>query len=154
MRDKLEACACRLLDDPQDVEDAVQETFLKLWFIRDELDRYDSVEALALQIVKHLCINTLRSSHTQKEEPIGDDEYRIEGTDTPYSLLEQKDSIGRLMQIMDHLSRLQQTILRMKHVEGFEVSEIAALTGSTPGAIRVNLSRARNRIKDEYLRLQ
>lgn len=159
LRGKLEACARRLLDDPQDVEDAVQETFLKLWFIREELDQYDSVEALAVQITKHLCINKLRAFKIHNEEPICDepicdDEYKMESNDTPYSILERKDSVSQLMQIVDGLPKLQQTILKMKHVEGFEVSEIAALTGSTADAIRVSLSRARKKIKDEFLKIQ
>jgi RNA polymerase sigma factor (sigma-70 family) len=154
LRGKLEACARRLLDDPQDVEDAVQETFLKLWFIRDELDQYDSVEALAVQITKHLCINKLRAFKIHNEEPICDNEFKMESNDTPYSILERKDSVHQLMQIVDGLPKLQQTILKMKHVEGFEVSEIAALTGSTADAIRVSLSRARKKIKDEFLKIQ
>ena len=35
-----------------DAEDIVQETFLKLWQIREKLDGYNSVEALAVQVAK------------------------------------------------------------------------------------------------------
>ena len=44
------------------------------------------------------------------------------------------------MRLINKLPGLQQTILRMKHVDGFEVEEIARLTGSTPEAVRMNLS--------------
>jgi RNA polymerase sigma factor (sigma-70 family) len=154
LRGKLEACARRLLDDPQDVEDAVQETFLKLWFIREELDQYDSVEALAVQITKHLCINKLRAFKIHNEEPICDNEYQ--DGEQRYALFHSgaQGQRHQLMQIVDGLPKLQQTILKMKHVEGFEVSEIAALTGSTADAIRVSLSRARKKIKDEFLKIQ
>ena len=43
------------------------------------------------------------------------------------------------MRLINKLPGLQQTILRMKHVDGFEVEEIAGLTGSTPEAVRMNL---------------
>lgn len=40
----------------------------------------------------------------------------------------------------------------MRHVDGMEISEIAAVTGSTPNAIRVTLSRARQNVKELYLK--
>ena len=54
---------------------------------------------------------------------------------------------------MEQLPGLQQTILRMKHVDGFEVKEIAELTGSSPEAVRVNLSRARKKVKELFLKM-
>ena len=71
----------------------------------------------------------------------------------PYIALEQKDSVSRVMHIMEQLPGLQQTILRMKHVDGFEVKEIAELTGSTPEAVRVNLSRARKKVRELFLKM-
>lgn len=151
LRGKLSGCARRLLDDPQDVEDIVQEVFLKLWYIREELERYDSVEALAVQITKHLCLNRLRSFQYRQEKL--SDSAIITADDNPYTALEQKDSVSHVMGIMEQLPGLQQTILRMKHVDGFEVKEIAELTGSTPEAVRVNLSRARKRVKELFLKM-
>lgn len=151
LRGKLSGCACRLLDDPQDVEDVVQEVFLKMWYIREELDRYESVEALAVQITKHLCLNRLRAFRYRQEKL--SDSAVITADDNPYVALEQKDSVSQVMHIMELLPGLQQTILRMKHVDGFEVKEIAELTGSSPEAVRVNLSRARKKVKELFLKM-
>ena len=142
LRGKLSGCARRLLDDPQEVEDVVQEVFLKMWYIRDELERYDSVEALAVQITKHLCLNRLRAFQYRPEKLSGS--AMLAADDDPYIALEQKDSVSQVM---------QQTILRMKHVDGFEVKEIAELTGSTPEAVRMNLSRARKKVRDLFLQM-
>ena len=151
LRGKLSGCARRLLDDPQDVEDVVQEVFLKMWYIRDELERYDSVEALAVQITKHLCLNRLRAFQHRPEQLPGPAMLAADGD--PYVMLEQKDSVSQVMHIMEQLPGLQQTILRMKHIDGFEVKEIAELTGSTPEAVRVNLSRACKKVRDLFLKM-
>ncbi len=92
LRGKLSGCARRLLDDPQDVEDVVQEVFLKMWYIRDELERYDSVEALAVQITKHLCLNRLRAFQYRPEQLPGPAMLAADGD--PYVMLEQKDSVS------------------------------------------------------------
>ena len=147
----MSGCARRLLNDPQDVEDVVQEVFLKMWYIREELDRYESVEALAVQITKHLCLNRLRAFRYRQEKL--SDSAVITADDNPYVALEQKDSVSQVMHIMELLPGLQQTILRMKHVDGFEVKEIAELTGSSPEAVRVNLSRARKKVKELFLKM-
>ena len=153
LRRKLEFIASRLLDNPQDAEDAVQEAFLKMWCIHDDLDSYDSVEALAVQITKHLCVNRLRTVQVHNEEPITEATTLVANVDDPYRTLEQKDSIDCVKHIMEQLPSLQQAVLRMKHVEGLEVKEIAELTGSTPGAVRVTLSRARKKVKELYLKM-
>ena len=38
LREKLFLYARRLLDNPEDAEDIMQEVFLKLWYMRGELD--------------------------------------------------------------------------------------------------------------------
>lgn len=152
LREKLWGCARRVLDNPQDVEDVVQEVFLKLWNIREELDRYDSVEALSVQITKNICLNKLRRIQTHTEVPLTDTTVRSCEAVTPYNALEQKDEMDRILFVLKQLPPLQQSILQMKHVDGLEVKEIAELTGSTPENVRVILSRARKRVKEIFLK--
>ena len=66
MRPALLRMAIRYLEDSDEAEDAVQDVLLKLWFLRDRLDQYRSVDALAIVITKHLCINRLRGTRIEK----------------------------------------------------------------------------------------
>ena len=56
----------------------------------------------------------------------------------------------QVMQIIDTLPTLQQTVMRLRHIEGMEMREIAALTGSSEVAVRKTLSRARQTIRERF----
>lgn len=61
MRPQLLQLAIRYLNNGDDAEDVVQDTLLKLWFLRDRLDDYRSVDSLASVITRHLAISCIRS---------------------------------------------------------------------------------------------
>ena len=128
LRERLQKYAERLLENNCDAEDIIQEVFLKLWSMRNELSNYVNVEALSVTITKHLCLNRLKDN-----QRIGDDLNGLVLIDenlSPAEQLEQKDNLTHVMCIIDRLPGLQQSILRMKHIDGLEIEEIAALTGS------------------------
>lgn len=54
------------------------------------------------------------------------------------------------MKVIEALPDLQQTILRLRHMEGMDSKEIAELTGSTEVAVRKALSRARQAVRDKF----
>ena len=58
--------------------------------------------------------------------------------------------IERMMKIIDTLPTMQQTILRMRHMQGMEFKDIARLVGSEESTVRKALSRARMAVKDKY----
>ena len=152
LKRELLSYAKRFLKNGGDSEDLVQEVFLKMWCIRDELYRYNKIAALSVRITRNLCLNRLKRSRTT-----GDDINKmvVESEElSPYKELEQKSEMGILMKILDRLPDMQQMIIRMKHIEGFEVEEIAEITGSSPDAVRKNLSRGRQRIKEMFLNIQ
>ena len=109
LREKLFLYARRLLDNPEDAEDIMQEVFLKLWYMRGELDYYNNVMALSVQITKHLCLNRMKVR--ERTEGEAGEQFFICDASTPY-------------------------------------------TGSTPEAVRMNLSRARKRVRDQFFKMQ
>jgi RNA polymerase sigma-70 factor (ECF subfamily) len=152
LRAQLLFYAQRLVGDLEDAEDVIQEVFLKLWYMRDELGDYTSVPALSVQITKRLCLNHIKGRQRRQEgldimEPASD-------LPTPDAQMEQKDSVAQVMRIIDCLPGLQQSILRMRHIDGMDVEGIAELTGSTPEAVRMNLSRARKKVKEMFFKMQ
>ena len=57
---RLYRMAFRLMNNREEAEDIVQEVYVKLWGIRNELNSYNSIEALAVRITRNLCLDKLR----------------------------------------------------------------------------------------------
>ena len=141
----------RYVSDEADAEDIVQEVVLKLWVMHDRLEEYRSMEALAVVMARRMSLNHLRSATV----PICE----AKPADATTALTPEADLIGRedeerAQRLIDALPDAQQTVLRMKHQEGMEVAEIARLTGSSPEAVRQNLSRARRNILRHFVNIQ
>lgn len=152
LRGKLLNYARKLTDDSSDAEDVVQEVMLKLWNIRQKLEEYNSIEALAVRITHNLCMDMWRNKRTDQvsldQVPV------VSQTVNPERVLEGNDEIRLMREIISSLPTLQQTIIRMKDIEEYETEEIAQITGCSSESIRSNLSRARKKVRDIYLKIK
>jgi len=70
----------------------------------------------------------------------------------PLEQIEANDNTKLLIQIIDQLPDLQRMIIRLKDIEGYEINDIATLTHASPDAIRMNLSRARKKVKELFIK--
>ncbi len=135
--------------DTGDAEDAVQEALLKLWFFRDRLSQYESVDAPAMVIVRRVSLNMLRSrgrSLTVSSSGSLPEFESFSSSDAPGEYLSDE-----LTAAIDSLPSTEQAVLRLRHIDEMEIEDIAALTDSTPGAVRTALSRARRKVRDRFL---
>jgi RNA polymerase sigma-70 factor (ECF subfamily) len=151
LREKLLNISLKLLDEKADAEDVVQEVFLRLWYIRDKLDEYKSVEALAVTVTKNLVLDMLKT-----RKPVVEASglwMHDSGEKSPAEWLEQQDAVACIRRLIKQLPSLQQAIIQMKDVEGYELQEIAEITGSRVDAVRTNLSRARKKIREQFMAL-
>ena len=124
-------------------EDIVQDCLLKIWMMREDLSI--PLDALAVTITRNLCIDHLRQQHLTSLP-----ENQITGISDIKDC--DEEPIERMMSIVHTLPDMQQTVLRLRHIEGREMAEIAQLTGSTETAVRKALSRARLAVKKQYSR--
>ena len=154
LRDKLIAYTLKLAREQVDAEDIVQDVFLKLWTLRDKLDNYQSVEALALTITKNKVFDELKRHHAESFENFSPTILNDYSTNqNPESIAEQNDTTKHIKKFIEELPTLQQTIIRMKDIEGYELSEIAEITGTQVEAVRVNLSRARKKVREQLINI-
>ena len=70
-----------------------------------------------------------------------------------HSNFEFSEAASLVKQLINQLPELQKNIMYLRDIEQLEYGEIAELTGLQINAIRVNLSRARKKVRDEYLKM-
>jgi RNA polymerase sigma-70 factor (ECF subfamily) len=75
-----------------------------------------------------------------------------ESSDTDH--LEINETAGLIKRIITGLPDIQRTIIHLRDIEQLEYDEIAEATELNVNAIRVNLSRARKKVRDEILKIQ
>lgn len=154
-KDKLFRVSLALLGNRQEAEDTLQDTYLKLWNMRDRLPEYDSVEALAVTMIKNHSVDKLRSYRHRKQNDAEVEtlSVRSESPD-PGRAAELKESLRAIHSIFETLPEQQKLIIHLRDVEHYSYEEIQEITGLTKNNIRVNLSRARKRVRREYLKQQ
>lgn len=133
-----------ILHNADEAEDVVQEVLLKLFAIRDRIDVASNPTALAQVAVRHTALNVLRD--TKRHPSV---EFKV---DMVGNVADAEDSevYNTLLRLIDTLPTKQQMVLRMKHIEGMEVEEIAAAVQMSIDAVYQNLSRARRSILEQF----
>ena len=146
LRAQLLRRACELTDgNDAFAEDLVQETLLRLWELRDQLDRHPNPEALAMTILRNK-----RNDHWRRSQLIVNQK---ESFANIAATTELRDDMDLIEFIIESLPPLQQKIFRMKEVEGYEKEEIMLLTGCSDESLRQNLSRARKKIREQFIKM-
>jgi len=145
--DKYFRLAKSILRNDEAARDAVQELSLKLWEKRNELSNVENLLAFSMMSMRNLCFDLLRKNHVDEDLP-ADFEYN---EPNPHQHTEQKDMVTQVKKMIDNLPIMQRTIIRLRDVEAMELTEIALITELTVNAVSVNLSRARQKIRESLL---
>ena len=150
---KLLRFANQILQDEEEAKDVLQDVFLKLWQKREELQKVENLEAFAFRMTRNRCLDMIRSRRTISIESMKKVRFpEEESSDTDY--LDLTNSVDQVKRIIAELPDLQRTIIHLRDIDQLEFEEIAEATQLNVNAIRVNLSRARKKVRDEILKIQ
>ncbi len=150
LKNKLYRFAVRLLDNPEDAQDTVQEVFIKLWNIRDKLYEINSLEAFSMKVTKNHCLDKLKTRKTVSIERTKSLYFKPNEDDDAEKQTEMKDAVKYIKKLISDLPEQQKMIIQLRDVEGYEFEEIEQALDINVNTIRVNLSRARKKIRDIY----
>ncbi len=145
-KNKLFRLANKLLSNRQEAEDAVQEVYLKIWKMRNDLEKYNSTEGLMMTMTRNLCLDKLKSKKHRYQDlnPLK----TPEKTPDPFEQAVLSDAVERVRGAINNLPEQQKTIVHLRDVEGYELKEIAEIMGADTNYVRVNLSRGRKKIRE------
>ncbi len=145
LSDRFYRVALYLLEDPSDARDAVQDLFLKLWKMRDMLDGVRNPEAFGIVMIRNLCLDRIRRG--RKTGPLETD--FLEERAPAEAVLDAKEDLKRLHRALGALPERQATVFREWILRDRSYEDIAAETGLTPIHLRVLVSGARKKIKNQ-----
>ncbi|KGF83205.1 hypothetical protein IA69_03065 [Massilia sp. JS1662] len=143
----------RFMNDPDDIEDAVQETFIKVYL---GLNRFRGDSAFSTWIFS-IGINVARHGlalrHRQGPQlaSVGDEDADSKALveaaadfDTPDSKLETQETLALLDAALDALPQEQRTSFELRELEGLTYDEIAWQMHCPVGTVRSRIHRARD----------
>ena len=140
IRQRLKAGAGKMLSDADAAEDALQDAFVRLWG-RYQVRSEKEAEALLTRTVRNMSIDSLRK---RKTVPLAGD--------LPEEAEENREALFRRVEEMvdTELTDLQKLIVRRHEYESVTLEKIAEELGMQPPAVRMQLSRARKTIREQY----
>lgn len=148
LREQMLALAERITGNRDDAADAVQDAFVKLWQQRGRYESSSHAQGAGMMTVRTTSIDMARHNSHHTDIPV---------EQAADSIIDEPDNEERLLayrqvrHIIDNdLSPNQRTIIDMREVEGLEFEDIAARLGMQPVTVRVELSRARKRVREIY----
>lgn len=153
LSNKLLRFARQILQDEEEAKDVIQDVFLKLWQKREDLIQIENMEAFALRMTRNRCLDLIRGHRTVSMEVVKKDA-RIQEESSNTDQVVNAEMAGLAKRIIAQLPDLQRTVIHLRDIEQFEYEEIAQATDLTVNTIRVNLSRARKKVRDEILKIQ
>ncbi|MBR5474325.1 MAG: RNA polymerase sigma factor [Lachnospiraceae bacterium] len=119
-----------------DAEDAVQETFLKVYEQRNPIfESADHEKAWLIKVTVNCCKNKLLSAWFRKTVPLLETH--------PAKETEQQ----ALMEQVMSLAPKYRAVIHLYYYEGYSTAEIAQILGKPEGTVRSLMSRARKQLK-------
>ncbi len=145
---RLYRMAFRLMGSREEAEDIVQEVYVKLWAMRNELPNYKSVEALAIRITRNLCLDQLRRRKVSYDALKAEKHKIVDHPETPAEDLERREQKKIIHSLIAALPEPQRSLVHLRHLEGKEYEEISEMVNMNVNAIRVSISRARKMMRE------
>lgn len=145
-RDRMYRFAKSILQDEEEAFDLVQEVMMKLWQRREEIQDLHHVEAFVIRCVRNDAMNRLKKA---KVVQLYQSSVVVSVEKEKYPLL-TKELIIRMIQ---ELPEKQRMVMHLRDIEEYDVDEIGEALEMEESAVRVNLMRARQKIKEKLQKI-
>ena len=150
LKDRLFRVAWCILRSKEEAEDIVQDVMLKVW--RDEKGKVENLAAYCYTMARNLALNRLVLKDNRSKELEG--AYEQEVQEQPLENIIRTEKMKLLYRMIDGLPGLQRDVVQLRDMEGLSYRDIAKTLQVTEEQVKVNLFRARKKIKTWILNME
>lgn len=155
--------AFRMMNHSEDAKDISQEVFLKAYRSLGNFDERSQFSTWLYRITHNTCIDEMRKrkgkqSYSLEEELENEDgsmqRQVADAGDTPEESLLRGEQKSEILQALDALSEEHKAAVVLRDVKGLTYEEIAEILELSLGTVKSRISRARNQLKTEILKIR
>ena len=146
-RERVWQICYRLMGNSEDAGDAAQEVFVRLFLNRGKFEGRSKYSTWVHGVAVRTCL-TLRRGRGRRQRHETADPRPLEG-----AVAEKIHGGGQsidLMHMLERLSEEDRAMMILKHAEGYQYDELAAMFGLSVSACKMRLSRAREKLNKEF----
>lgn len=150
LKDLLYRLALRITLDAVEAEDIVQETLIRVWSKREEFDRIVSIEAFSVTVCRNLALDWMAKKDSQNQSLDESFNNTPDNAFSPLQSLSLNDKKDWVMKLFNQLPEKLKSVMQLRDIEGKSYKEIASVLGITEDQVKVNLFRARQRVRQNF----
>lgn len=155
--------ALRMMNHSEDARDISQEVFLKAYRSLGNFDERSQFSTWLYRITHNTCIDEMRKRKGKQSYSLEEELENEEGSmqrqiadegDTPEESLLREERKSEIIQALDTLSEEHKAAIILRDVKGLSYEEIAEILELSLGTVKSRISRARNHLKTEILKIR
>jgi RNA polymerase sigma-70 factor (ECF subfamily) len=137
----------RMLGPTADVEDALQDVFLRLFRDLDSLREPAALRSFLIGITLHVAKTELRKRRARRWLSFAGDAALPE-PEPPSGELhdEQREALGRLYRVLDRVGTEKRLVFVLRYVEGLELLELSVILGCSLATTKRRVADAARRV--------
>jgi RNA polymerase sigma-70 factor (ECF subfamily) len=151
---KVYRLSIRMLRNPQDAEDALQETFLQVFRGLPGFEGRSKFSTWLFRLATNVCLMRIRHRETEPSKLLPLEDYlprleegeapqTVDWADRPEDALLSKESREKMMEALDKLPPEYRAVFILRDIEGFSNAETGESLGISVAAVKSRLHRAR-----------
>ena len=155
--------ALRMMNHGEDAKDISQEVFLKAYRSLSNFDERSAFSTWLYRITHNTCIDEMRKRKGKQSFSLEEELEHEEGSvqrqiadegDTPEESILRAEQKNEILQALDNLSEEHKAAIVLRDVKGLSYEEIAEILEVTLGTVKSRISRGRNQLKNEILKIR
>lgn len=149
--DRLYAFVIRNLRNRTLAQDIVQDTFMRLWIHRKQLNSFGNIQGLLFAIAKYRLIDHFRQQMSQPEfvEYLSQSVYDRADDISPDDVVMYDEFVARLTVAKNHLTPRERGIYELSRERYMSVKDIAERLGLSEQTVKNHLTSALRILRDE-----
>ena len=137
----------RILKNPQNAQEVAQDTFIKVYTHRKEIDSTKNIKTWIFTIATNTAYDFLRSKKRKNETSL-DEELETNSSFKAYYRDKEEGLVSDIEKALDQINPEYKKVLLLFYQQGFQYQEIADTLEMPINTIKTHISRGKEELKE------